>query len=305
MDGRIIAAVQMLNTSNTTSIKVNSELSKKLKVSSGIRQGDSLSPILFNTIMDEIIKDVKDAGRGYELWQEIKIVCYADDAVLISDNEDDLQRLLYAFEKSADKFNMKISIDKTKALTIAKQPLRCKLAVYQRPIEQVMEINYLGVKITSYKDLTSEVSTQANKAACVAGCLRDVIWRNKHMNIRSKVRIYKTCVRPLLTYGIETRADTKQTEQIVTKTEMSTLRSIAGFTRWDMKSNEEVRQICDVQDVIKWSRKRRKEWNRHVLRMGDRRLAKMALTGKPVTTRPPGRPPKRWQECWTSSSTEA
>ena len=304
VDGKIIAAVQSLNTGNTTSIKVDSEVSKKLKISSGIRQGDSLSPILFNTIMDEIIKDVKCTGRGYKLIQEMKIVCYADDAVLISDNEDDLQRLLYTFEKSADRFNMKISIEKTKALTISKQPLRCKLAVYGKPIEQVMEFDYLGVKITSSKDLTSEVTNQANKAARIAGCLRDVIWRNKHMNIRSKVRIYKTCVRPVLIYGIETRADMKKTEQLVSKTEMSTLRSIAGFTRWDMKRNEEVRQICDVPDVIKWSRTRRKEWNRHVVRMGDRRLAKMSLMGKPNTSRPPGRPPKRWHECWTSSSAD-
>ena len=97
----------------------------------------------------------------------------------------------------------------------------------------------------------------------------------------------------------------KKTEQLVSKTEMSTLRSIAGFTRWDMKRNEEVRQICDVPDVIKWSRTRRKEWNRHVVRMGDRRLAKMSLMGKPSTSRPPGRPPKRWHECWTSSSDDA
>ena len=86
VDERIITAVKNLNTNNTTCIKNNSEMSKKLQVSSGIRQGDSLSPILFNLIMDEIINDTKGAARGYMLKEEIKIVCYADDAVLISDN---------------------------------------------------------------------------------------------------------------------------------------------------------------------------------------------------------------------------
>jgi len=61
--------------------------------STGIRQGDYLSPVLCNLIMKEIIKDVKNAGHGYRTNKgEIPILCYADDAVIISKNEDELQR---------------------------------------------------------------------------------------------------------------------------------------------------------------------------------------------------------------------
>ena len=52
VDDRIIAAVKHLNTNNTTCTRSNSGMSKILEVSSGIGQGDSLSPILFNLIMD-------------------------------------------------------------------------------------------------------------------------------------------------------------------------------------------------------------------------------------------------------------
>ena len=40
---------------------------------------------------------------------------------------------------------MKISIEKTKAMTIPKEPVRCKLAAYEKPIEQVLDFNYVGV----------------------------------------------------------------------------------------------------------------------------------------------------------------
>ena len=49
---------------------------------------------------------------------------YADDIALIADTEDDLQRLLYNFHLSCLKFNMKISINKTKVMAISKEPLR-------------------------------------------------------------------------------------------------------------------------------------------------------------------------------------
>lgn len=160
----------------------------------GIRQGDSLSPILFNLIMDELISEVKRTGKGYRLGgKEIKIICYADDAVLISEDEDNLQRMLFKFENIASKYNMEISVAKSKSLTISKEPRRCKLAIYNEPVEQVMSFNYLGVGITSSRDLQKEVKCQITKATLIAGYLRDVIWRNKHMTIEGKTRIYKTC----------------------------------------------------------------------------------------------------------------
>jgi len=69
-------------------------MTNKIPVAVGIRQGDSLSLILFN-IMDEIVEEVKIAGRGYSMeGNEIKIVCYTDDAMIISEDEDNLQKLL-------------------------------------------------------------------------------------------------------------------------------------------------------------------------------------------------------------------
>jgi hypothetical protein len=65
----------------------------------GIRQGDSLSPFLFNIIMNEIIKSIKGV-RGYRTGDSlINLVVYADDVVLIAENEDDLQRMLFKFNK--------------------------------------------------------------------------------------------------------------------------------------------------------------------------------------------------------------
>ena len=47
--------------------------------------------------MNEIIKNLRDL-QGYLLGDEnVNIICYADDATLIADNEDDLQRLLNRF----------------------------------------------------------------------------------------------------------------------------------------------------------------------------------------------------------------
>lgn len=87
---RIVTIIKELNSGNSTFIKMENSLTKKILISNGIRQEDNLSSILFNVIMDEIIKETKSAGRGYKLGDaEVKIVCYADEAV-VSEEEDNL-----------------------------------------------------------------------------------------------------------------------------------------------------------------------------------------------------------------------
>jgi len=141
-----------------------------------------------------VFSESKNAGHGYRTNKgEITILCYADDTVIISENDDELQRLLYQFYLTAKRYNMWIAINKTKSLVVAKEPRRCKLAVYDEIVEQVMSFRYLGVEITSHQDRRSEVKTQIDKASRIAGCLKEVIWNNQFLKIEAKTRIYKSC----------------------------------------------------------------------------------------------------------------
>lgn len=255
--------------------------------------------------MDEIIEEVSGMRLGYRTHKKpISMICYADDATLLAETEDDLQRQLQRFNQASTQFNMKISISKTKCMTFAREPKRCKPVINNEIVEQVTTFRYLGVDISSCNEPIKDLKYQINKASLTSGCLRDVIWNNKHMSIESKVRVYKTCVRPILTYGIETRADTNKTKCMLRTAEMKTLRSIAGKTIRDRVRNTTIREICKVEDVIRWGRKRRRYWRDHVERMDTERIAKIVLSGKPAGKRPIGRPPKRWRDSWTSVSQE-
>jgi len=302
----IIQIIRLLNENSTTKVRVGQELSNEVPTSDGVRQGDSLSPLLFNLIMDKIIQNIEETGRGYKMGSnEVKCVCYADDAVLISDNEDDLQRQLFNLINTADKYNMVISAEKTKCLTISREPVRCKLIAYNKPIEQVSTFKYLGVTINSYPDLRHEVQDQVHKASVISGCLRSSIWKNKYMNIESKTRIYKTCIRPILTYAAETRADTTVTKRMLRTTEMKILRSITNRTLRDRIRNSVTRDDCQVPDIVRWTRARRRAWRDHVGRMHPDRIAKVAMTGRPRGARPVGRPLKRWKDSWLSTSQQS
>lgn len=64
-----------------------------------VRQNDSLSPILFNIIVDELLIKYRRVLKGYLLEnKDIKLIWYADDAMLVSEDKNDLHRMLFHFE---------------------------------------------------------------------------------------------------------------------------------------------------------------------------------------------------------------
>ena len=81
--------------------------------------------------------------------KEFEIIFFADDAVIVLEDDDTSQRLLYIFETKAKKLNMLISVQKLKFFTVLREPRRCKLAIYNKSVEQTMSFKYLGVNITS------------------------------------------------------------------------------------------------------------------------------------------------------------
>ena len=85
-------------------------------------------------------------------------------------------------------------------MIMAKEQLGCKLVVQDKSIEQMMQLRYLGVDI---KDPAKDLKNRINKASALSGCLRDIVCSNPYMRTDSKIRIYKTCNRSIMTYDTE------------------------------------------------------------------------------------------------------
>jgi hypothetical protein len=111
------------------------------------------------------------------------------------------------------------------------------------------------------------------------------------MSVESKIKIYKAVVRPIMTYGAESRAGTTKTKQLLKTTEMNTLRANLGKARFDRMKNIDILEQCNIQAVTKFVKSRRKAWNERVGRA--ERLIKLVRDARPNSKRPPGRPPKR------------
>ena len=90
---------------------------------------------------------------------------------------------------------------------------------------------------------------QTTKAARISGCLYNLIWLNKYKSTDCKVRIYKTNVRPVLTYASEPRAETTYAQQPLRTTEMKIISAVHGKTLRDKIRSDQLRQLSGIQDL--------------------------------------------------------
>lgn len=59
----------------------------------GLKQGDTLSPVLFNIILTKVaVREVQGKYEGINCSQNIPLFAYADDAVILGKSEEDIQK---------------------------------------------------------------------------------------------------------------------------------------------------------------------------------------------------------------------
>jgi hypothetical protein len=113
---------------------------------------------------------------------------------------------------------------------------------------------------------------QTNTAAVISGHLKQTVWKNRHFSTDCKTKMYKICIRLVMTYGAETRAETSISKRLLRTNEMKIIRTIIGHSLRDRKRSIEIREECKDNYIV-------------CRRMTEDRLAKIARNYKLPTWR--------------------
>jgi hypothetical protein len=113
---------------------------------------------------------------------------------------------------------MKISTDKTKVMALkGKEHVRSKICVYDKPVEQVSSFKYLGYNISYEKDV--DLSTKILNYNRAMGIINQ-IFKPSLVQKYTRIKIYKSLARPIITYGSEAWTICKSDRTRITANEM-------------------------------------------------------------------------------------
>jgi len=114
------------------------------------------------------------------------------------------------------------------------------------------------------------------------------------------MKIYKTMIRPVVTYSSETWTLTAKDENNLHTFERQILRKIFGPVNidnmWRIRNNMEIDKLIEGADIVRFIKAQRIKWLGHIQRMDQERPARILLGWKPMGIRPVGRPRQQWQE---------
>uniref|UniRef100_A0A8D8LKZ5 Craniofacial development protein 2 n=2 Tax=Cacopsylla melanoneura TaxID=428564 RepID=A0A8D8LKZ5_9HEMI len=265
-------------------------------ITTGLRQGGVLSPLLFINVINEIQNKVcEKIGSG-----KSNLMLFADDIVLWGSNNREIQIQIDAWAEKAKSYGLIFSQEKSEVLILHKDNKPDgSVKLDGKELNKVQQFKYLGSTISEKGTITEEINNRINTSSRFYNCIKGIIW-NKNVPLKCKRTIYQTYFVPILTYGSETWTVKRKEESRIQAAEMKFLRSTVGKTRRDRIRNENIRSMVGTEKLQNRIEKTRLRWYGHVKRMDDNRIAKKMLELKIEGVRSKGRPRMRYRDMISS-----
>lgn len=188
-------------------VKGSEEKSDRFRISRGVPQGSKMGPILYNVYIGDL---QLNQGKGGYITQ------YADDTLVehTSINAYNATRHVSKYCEQLNEFlnNWGIELNKSKTEFMLCRPVRknirkkCAggnpvLKIDKETIHGKRELKYLGVTFSHKGSFKRHVSNVAKRGRCATGAACRLL-RNGTLKVAVKKLIYKTLIRPTMTYAV-------------------------------------------------------------------------------------------------------
>ena len=163
-------------------------------INKGVRQGGILSPFLFNFYIDDIICSIKNLDIGCKFGiSRVNIIAYADDVVLLANNQDDINEIYRIFKQLIGNIKLKINENKSKCVVFRNKKNIPDILKNKIELEIVDQFNYLGHILNYNLDDSNDITAKLNK---FYSSFNSIFRSFSQVNIETLLYLFNSYCRP-------------------------------------------------------------------------------------------------------------
>ena len=262
---------------------------------------------LFSLYTESVMREAEIQDLGYSIGgRNISNARYADDTALIAQSPMEMQQLLDKVNAAGAQRLLKLNVKKTKLMTIGDVPDDINIRVNNDPVEKVKQFKYLG----SLKSTEGDCSKDVNARIAMAKrrmCELTTLWKDRSIPVALKMRLVKTLVWTVLSYGAEAWTLKVRDERKITSMEMWLWRRMLRISWMEKRTDNSILQELEIKrELLGHVRKRKLTYYGHLCRDHGCQLTKTVVEGYVEGRRRRGRPRKQYIDNikqWTQLTT--
>ena len=205
--GKFYTMIKSMYKNAKTSVKLSDGVTNVFNLEKGIKQGDTLSPFLFNLFLNDVnnIFSSSKCASPSLFNRVVNCLLYADDLLVVSETKSGLQHALNELHSYCITWKLQLNIKKTKVIVFntRKSKEQYTFMFGQDKISICDQCAYLGIifnKNGNFKDAVHLLKEKGNKAMFV---LRGALYTGITFQPDLPLKVFDSTVRPILVYGSE------------------------------------------------------------------------------------------------------
>ena len=181
-------------------------VSDRFPIRNDLKQGDALSPMLFNFALEYAIRRVQVNRDGLKLNGTHQLLAYADDVNILGGSIHTLKENAEALVAAAREIGLEVSADKTKYMVMSRDQNAGRIQsamIDNSTFESVEKFKYLETTLTNQNSIPEEIKSRLRSGNAFYHSVQNLL-SSRLISKNLEIKIYRTVILLVVMYGFET-----------------------------------------------------------------------------------------------------